>query len=231
MIHQLIFAAPKPGMAERDFQDYWRTVHAVRFASRIPQIRKYAVDDRVPRPTDSGEPTWSGVGEIWLRDDEEQIASLQTPEFIEGARADEPNWAAFWRTLVLDTDAHTVLQGPEPDPNRQETKLFILVKRREGMRLEEFRERALGAHASLATRVPGLRRYVQGHTRDAAYGIGEAPLDAAFQLWFDSPDAEQEAERSTAFEVLVEDLLTFAEPRYLHTMVAEQHWIIGPQPR
>ena len=109
MIHQLIFAAPKPGMAERDFQDYWRTVHAVRFASRIPQIRKYAVDDRVPRPTDSGEPTWSGVGEIWLRDDEEQIASLQTPEFIEGARADEPNWAAFWRTLVLDTDAHTVL--------------------------------------------------------------------------------------------------------------------------
>jgi EthD domain len=41
MIHQLIFAHPKPGMSEKDFQDYWVNVHAVNYASKIPQIKKY----------------------------------------------------------------------------------------------------------------------------------------------------------------------------------------------
>ena len=52
MIHQLIFAHPKPGMSEQEFQDYWVDVHAVQYASKIPQIRKYLIDTRIPlRPT------------------------------------------------------------------------------------------------------------------------------------------------------------------------------------
>ena len=46
MIHQMIFAAPKPGMTEQEFCDYWLDVHAVKFASKIPQIRKYKIDWR-----------------------------------------------------------------------------------------------------------------------------------------------------------------------------------------
>ena len=47
MIHQLIFAAPKPGMTVAEFQDYWVDVHAVKFASKIPQIRKYLIDTTI----------------------------------------------------------------------------------------------------------------------------------------------------------------------------------------
>jgi hypothetical protein len=61
MIHQLIFAYPRPGMSEADFQDYWLNKHAVNFASKIPQIRKYLVDTRIALPGESV----AGNGRQW----------------------------------------------------------------------------------------------------------------------------------------------------------------------
>jgi uncharacterized protein (TIGR02118 family) len=231
MIHQLIFAAPKPGMSEAEFQRYWVHEHAVRYASKIPQIRRYMIDTRIPFGADAGEPTWSGVAEIWLANEREQLESLQTPEFLEGARLDEPRWAAFWRTLVLDTDAHELRQGPPLTANPDWVKLIMLVKRREGLPLGDFRKHSLGRHGELALGLPGLRRYLQCHTRDAAYGIGEAVLDAAYQLWFDDADALTAALESPEFKLVEADLGRFVEPRYVHRMVTREHWVIGPESR
>lgn len=230
MIHQLIFAAPKPGMSEAEFQDYWLNVHAVKYASKIPQIKKYMIDTRVPLDSDDGEPLWSGVAEIWLRNEKEQLESLQTPEFLEGARLDEPHWAAFWRTVVLDTDAHELVAGPQVSPEAG-VKLIVLVKRRAGLPLEEFRVYSLEQHAGLVRQVPGLRRYVQCHTRDGFYGIGEAVLDAAFQLWFHDLPALEAAWESAEFKQVITDLESFVEPRYVHRMVTQEHWVIGPESR
>jgi len=231
VIHQLIFAHPRPGMSEQEFQRYWVHEHAVRYASRIPQIRRYLIDTRIPFGPEPADPLWSGVAEIWLENEEEQLASLQTPEFLEGARADEPRWAAFWRTLVLDTDAHVVLPGPELVREPGGVKLILLVKRRAGMPLDDFRRYGREVHAPLVLDVPGLRRYLQGYTRDGAYAIGEAVLDGAHQLWFDDTDALAEALASPQWEQVTKDLDTFVEPRYRHQLVTTEHWIIGPQPR
>lgn len=231
MIHQLIFAAPKPGMTEAEFQRYWLDVHAVRYASRIPQIRKYLIDTRIPFGNDSTEPLWSGVAEIWLRNEEEQLASLQTEEFLQGARLDEPNWAAFWRTVVLDTDAHELLPGSPRVGEEAGVKLILLAKRKEGLPLQDFRDRSLGELGAATLRVPGLRRYLQNHTRDAFYGVGEAVLDAAFQLWFDDVHALQAALDSPEFARAEQALRSLAETRYIHRMVTTEHWIIGPEAR
>ena len=228
MIHQLIFAAPKPGMTEPEFHDYWLNVHAVRYASRIPQIRRYLIDTRLPTADRADAPLWSGVAEIWLANEEEQLASLQTPEFLEGARRDEPNWAAFWRTVVLDTDAHELIAGP---PDRSWTKLIVLVKRRPGLSLETFRERSLGTHGEIVSQVPGLRRYLQCHTRDAAYGIGEAVLDAAYQLCFDDEQSLRTALRSPEFRRAQEDMALFVDEKYVHEIAVREHWVIGPAAR
>ncbi|WP_326640193.1 EthD family reductase [Nonomuraea fuscirosea] len=230
MIHQLIFAAPKPGMTEHEFQQYWLNVHAVEYASKIPQIRKYLIDTRIPFWPGEGEPLWSGVAEIWLRDEREQLESLQTPEFLEGARKDEPRWAAFWRTVVLDTDAHEVVAGPEL-AGATGVKLIVLVKRKEGVRLADFRSRSLGTHADLVSRVPGLRRYLQCHVRDGAYGIGEAVLDAAYLLSFDSRDDLAAALGSAEYAKAEADMESFTESRYVHRLVTTEHWIIGPESR
>jgi uncharacterized protein (TIGR02118 family) len=233
MIHQLIFAAPKPGMTEREFQDYWLNVHAVEYASKIPQIRKYLIDKRIPFPGEDpgAEPLWSGVAEIWLANEQEQLASLQTDEFLNGARLDEPKWAAFWRTVVLDTEAHVLREGPEPTAEPGWVKMIMLVKRREGLPLEEFRERSLGKQAELMSEVPGLRRYIQGHTKDGYYGIGEALLDAAYQLYFDDVDTLRTAIESPEFKRAEEDLHSIVEPRYVHRLLFTEHWVIGPRAR
>jgi uncharacterized protein (TIGR02118 family) len=208
-------------MSDTEFRDYWRDVHAVRFASKIPQIRKYIVDDVEPL----GSLPWRGAAEIWLDDEREQIASLRTPEFLR-AREDEPTWAAFWQTVVLDTDAHEMVPADVTG-----VKLILLLKRAAGTGLEDFRERGLGEHAELMEQVPGLRRYLQGYTRDGAYALGEAVLDGAHQLWFDDRAALDRALNSGEYAEAEKDLLDFANPRYLHRLVATEHWIIGPRSR
>jgi len=230
MIHQLIFAYPRPGMTEADFQAYWLDVHAPQYAAKIPQIRKYLIDTRIPRPGEAGDHLWSGVAEIWLANEREQLESLQTPEFLEGARLDEPRWAAFWRSLVLDTDAHVLLEPATYSGPERGVKLIRLVKRREGVTLAEFRERALRYAETLRT-LPGLRGLVLGNTRDGYYGIGEAVLDGAVQLWFDDPDALDAALASPEHTRAQAELLTFVEPRYIHELTVAEHWIIGPSAR
>ncbi len=230
MIHQFIFAYPRPGMSETAFHHYWVDIHAVRFAAMIPQIVTYLVDTRVALPGESGEPLWCGVAEICLRNEQEQLASLQSKEFLQGARLDEPNWAAFWRTLVLDTTATVVLPGP-PDPRDTMAKLLVLSKRREGLPLENFRSHCLGSHAGKVMELPGLRRYVQGHVRDSFYQIGESALDCVEQLWFDNIDAVLSCQKSPQQAMVNSDYRLFAEERYIHRLLVQEHWIIGPEQR
>jgi uncharacterized protein (TIGR02118 family) len=227
VIHQLIMASPKPGMSTEEFQRYWLENHAVNYASKIPQIKKYLIDTVIP--FGDGQPQWQGVAEIWLNA-EDEIASLQSPEFLNGARADEPNWAAFWLTVALDTESREVVTGPAksgPDA----VKLIVLVKRKNGLSLEEFREHTAGPQADLAGKVPGLRRYLQCFTTDALYAVGEAVLDAAHMLWFDDAEALRSALGSVEFGALADDIHSVVEPRYVHRLVTREHWIIGPLSR
>ena len=233
MIHQLIFASPKPGMSEQEFQDYWINVHAVKYASKIPQFRRYMIDARIPFGAEESEaPLFSGVAEIWLKNEEEQLASLQSREFLEGARADEPNWAAFWRTVVLDTTTHILMEEYPFQKDSSMVKLFILVKRKAGMPLAEFRQKMLESHAPNVMKLPGLRRYFQCHLRDSFYSVGEALLDCVSQLWFDDIEALEKAYKSPEYEKEIKpDFANLFEPKYIHTMVTDEHWIIGPENR
>jgi uncharacterized protein (TIGR02118 family) len=231
MIHQFIFAYPRPRMTESEFQSYWLEIHAVQFASKIPQIRKYLIDTRIALPGESGDPLWCGAAEIWLKNEKEKIESLQSKEFLEGARRDEPNWAAFWRTVVLDTTAHELRPGPPESRDSGMAKLLVLCKRKEGLPLEGFRSYCLGAHASKVTELPGLCRYQQGHVRDGFYEIGEAMFDCVEQLWFDSLDAALAAQRSVQQDIVNADYRLFTEERYIYKMLVQEHWILGPEPR
>src|SRR5947209_1958160 len=140
MIHQFIFAGPKPGLSAEAFNSYWVNFHAVDYAAKIRQIRQYLVATKLPISVPRDLPFFAGAAEIWLANDAEQLASLQSPEFLQGARADEPRWAAFWRTFGLDTDPQMLRDqlgsGPPPDL----AKLYLLMKRRPDLELDAFRE-------------------------------------------------------------------------------------------
>jgi hypothetical protein len=232
MIHQLIFARPRPGMSEREFQDYWVNVHAQKYARTIPQIRRYMVCTRVDVAEPEQDPLFSGVAEIWLENEADQLASLQSKEFLDGARLDEPRWAAFWATLALDTDAHTLIEGPPPTGEPSWIKLYTLLKRKEGLPLQQFRDHALQVHAGHVSRLPGLRRYLQCQVRDSAYVVGESRFDAVEQWWFDDVAALRDALDSSIYREQVDpDFDTFVESKYRFSLAAREHWVIGPGPR
>ena len=232
MIHQLIFASPTPGMSEEEFQRYWLEVHAVKYASKIPQIKRYMIDTRVASANEFKDPLFSGVAEIWLENEEEQLKSLQSKEFLQGARLDEPNWAAFWRTVGLDTDAHVLMEGPPLTKNPTWIKMMILNRRKEGVPLETYRNYSLEVHAPLVLELPGLRRYIQCHSRDGLYAMGESRFDGVWQLWFDDISDLKCALASKQYHEKVKpDLKNFVETRYLFDIIGAEHWIIGPEAR
>lgn len=231
MIHQFIFAAPKPGFTVTEFQDYWTKVHAVNFASKIPQIKRYLIDVRIPFPGELGSPQLphQGIAEIWLQNEKQQIASLQTKEFLEGARRDEPNWAAFWLTFVLDTTAFELVPGqPPPGKTPSWVKLTLLRKRRPGLGLAEYRDRGLNSYAAAIASLPGLRRHLQAHTRDGAYVFGEAQFDSVDQIWFDDVPALTAALGSESFtEKVLPEQAALTDPRYVFSLTAKENWIVG----
>lgn len=230
MIHQLIFAYPKPGMSEKEFQNYWVNFHAVYYASNIPQFKRYLIDTRISSEQESDNLLFSGIAEIWLENEEEQLASLQSKEFLAGARLDEPNWAAFWRTVVLDTTSHVLMEGPPLQKDSSMVKLFILVKRKAEMPLAEFRQKMIESHAFKTMKLPGLRRYLQCHVRDSSYAIGESLLDCVSQLWFDDLQSLKQAFNSVEYRnLLLPEYEQLFENKYIHQLVTTETWIIGPE--
>jgi hypothetical protein len=127
MIHQFIFAGPKPGLSSGAFQSYWVNFHAVDYAAKISQIRQYLVATRLPLALPRQLPFFEGAAEVWLANETEQLASMQSPEFLQGARADEPRWAAFWQTLALDTDSSVLREADGLRPGANLVKLYLLL--------------------------------------------------------------------------------------------------------
>jgi hypothetical protein len=230
MIHQHILASPRPGLSEAQFQDYWLNVHAVKFASRIKQIKRYKIDLRIDWSGAQAAPLWNGMAEIWLANEADQLASLQSPEFLQGARLDEPNWAAFWNTQVLDTDQHVVVDRMGEVAPEHGVKLFALVKRRNGLAVEDFRRRYMDEQAHRTSEVPGLLRHDISFTRDSWYVVGEPRFDAAIHCWFASLGALEES-YATKPDALLPGDGGLVEPRYVFPLAFREHWVVGPEPR
>jgi uncharacterized protein (TIGR02118 family) len=230
VIHQFILAAPKPGMETADFQDYWLYVHATRYASRIPQIKQYLVDLRIPFDTYPGQSPLphQGIAEIWLENEETQLASLQSAEFLDGARRDEPNWAAFWLTIVVDTVAHEI-PVTSASRNPMGVKLTTLLKRAPGTSVQDYRRHSMERYAPLVSELPGLRRHLHCHARDGSYAFGEARFDGVEQLWFDDDESLRTALASRHFVERVQPARrALADDGQVFSLAATEHWVIGP---
>ena len=228
MIHQHIYAAAKPGMTEEAFQDYWLNLHAVRFAVHIPQIAKYKLNLRLPCSIDPN-PIWGGCAEIWLRNDKEQLASMQTPEFLDGARLDEPNWAAFWMTAVLDCTTTAMIDGDVP---KDAVKLLVMSKRDLSLDVATYRQRRTDELKGGLGAIPGLLRCDLAFAREGLYAVGESRFDEVTHFWFASVGAAEVAFASAARTVMLPMETGGAlNPKQVFPMLSKEHWLIGPEER
>lgn len=228
MIHQHIYAAPKPGMTEAEFQNYWLTVHAVQFAMKIPQIAMYKLDLRLACSIDPN-PIWSGCAEIWLRNGEEQLASIQTPQFLQGARLDEPNWAAFWMTVGLDCDNYSILENEVP---ATAVKLIVLSKRNLKIDLAEYQHGRRNELKAKAAEIPGLLKCQLALAVEGSYAIGESRFDEVAHFWFADVASAEAAFESDSRNVMLPDAPDgLINPLQVYPMLVKEHWLIGPQER
>ena len=74
-------------------------------------------------------------------------------------------------------------------------KGFSMMKRREDMSVQQFRDWLLNEHVPLAKKVPGMRKYVVNFPLD---GSGDTPFDAVNEMYFDSAEAREQAFASEA---------------------------------
>lgn len=176
MLHVFYFISKKPSLSHEAFHAYWRDVHGP-IVKRIPQLDRYLQSHQIAG-TSIGS-SYDGAAEAWV--EEEKLTALrESSEYREGALADEPNFIDMARVEWLVTRDRVILDGPQSE---LQVKAISRVKRREGLRVEEFREHWAEIHGPIASRLPGVERYVQSTTIDEAYAYAEPRWDGVAQIW------------------------------------------------
>lgn len=222
MIHLHYFIARKSGLSDERFHRYWCETHAP-IVTKIPQLRGYVQSHRIPFASSNS--PYDGEAEVWL-DDLEALAALRTsPEFLNGAYRDEPNFIDHARSDFLAARDHVIIDGPRA-PGL--VKGVWRMRRKAGISLGEFRRHWIEVHGAVASKIPGVRRYVQSHVVDEAYSYAEPRWDGVAQLWWDSPGALAEALKSPEFAEDMRDGEEFIDGGSLTFFLAQEYQVIAP---
>jgi len=119
-----------------------------------------------------------------------------SPEYVEGALVDEQNFIDLGRVEWLVTQDRVIVDGPQ---TQDQLKCIFQLKRKPGMRLEDFRDYWATVHGPIVSKLPGLQRYVQCQTIDAAYAYAEPQWDGVAQLWVKDVAAWEAMSKSPEF--------------------------------
>jgi uncharacterized protein (TIGR02118 family) len=111
-------------------------------------------------------------------------------------------------------------------------KAVSFFKRKAGMSVEEFQAYWRRSHPAAVTRLPGVRRYVQSHTRPAGYGKGEPIYDGIAELWFEDTKAMHALRGTKEIAAVEADEAVFIDRSTMRLILTEEHVIKdGPAPR
>ena len=137
---------------------------------------------------------------------------------------DEARFLDRGAMAVLVTEEHVIVDGPPPAGG---VKSVEFVRRRPDLEVAAFQRHWREVHGPLAARIPGLRRYVQSHTRASAYAAGRRPAwDGVAITWFDSTDAMRAAAATPEYAATRADEAAFAAPD-LPFIITREHVIAG----
>jgi len=223
MIHVLYFITRKPTVADAEFHRYWRDVHGP-IVKKIRQNKRYLQSHRIPVAGMNS--TYDGVAEVWLEDDAALQALRQSPEYLQGALADEPNFIDMNRVEWMVTNDHVILDGPQTST---QAKLIFQLKRLPGWSLADARKYWIDVHGPIVCQLPGLRRYVQSHLVNAAYEYAEPKWDGVAQLWVDDVTSMQAMLASPEFmQGAWPDGEKFLDLSIARSFVAQEHPVVWP---
>jgi len=102
-------------------------------------------------------------------------------------------------------------------------KAVAFFKRQAGMAVDEFQAYWLARHPDVVTKLPGVRRYVQSHTRIAAYRTGEPIYDGIAELWFDDSGAMRALRDTAEMAAVQADEARFIDRATMGLIITDEH--------
>ncbi|MGE0823927.1 MAG: EthD family reductase [Candidatus Binatia bacterium] len=196
MVHLLFLMRRKPGLSRAECQRHWREIHAP-LAQRIPGMRRYVQSHVIAAANE--ETPYDGAAEIWVNDETAATTVFQSKEYKEGAYLDEPKFVDIKSALRLQTEDRMIFAGAPMSKTEGLVKRMSFIKRKPGMSREEFSCYWQDVHGPIASKLPGLRRYLQCHTLPSMYANGEPPFDGVAQVWFTDTAALDKAFSSRVY--------------------------------
>lgn len=223
MIKVVTFIKRKPGMPVDAFQAYWRERHPA-VVTRLPGVRRYVQSHTLSSAYAGGEPAYDGIAEVWADSTDALRAMTQSPAYA-AVQADEAEFIDRAAMGFVVTDEHVVKNGPVP---ADAIKRVTFITRRAGLSVDEFQRYWREIHGPLAAGIPSLRRYVQSHTRRAAYEGGRTPAwDGMASAWFDSTDAIADLTATQRYAASLADRANFTAPDPTRAIVTREHVIVA----
>jgi uncharacterized protein (TIGR02118 family) len=222
MVKAVSFFKRRSGMSVEAFQAYWLSRHPD-VVARLPGIRRYVQSHTLLGGYRKGEPAYDGIAEIWFDDTGAMRALAGTPAYA-AVQADEARFIERGTMGLLITEEHVIKGGPAPGDG---VKNIEFVTHKPGMAIDAFQRYWREVHGPLAARIPVVRRYVQSHTRRAAYESGRTPAyDGVALTWFDDTEAMRASARSPEYARVRGDEPNFitADPPFI---ITREHVIVG----
>lgn len=97
-------------------------------------------------------------------------------------------------------------------------KVISLLKRKEGMTLDEFRDWAMNIHPALGKKLPGIRHYRMSVILDEDPAL---PYHAVSEFWFDDNEARLAAFATPEGKAAAEDAAAHCSSR-VHLLTEEK---------
>jgi uncharacterized protein (TIGR02118 family) len=104
-------------------------------------------------------------------------------------------------------------------------KVVTCVKRKPGLSVEDFQAYWRERHPEVVVRLPGIRRYVQSHTRPAGYRKGEPAFDGIAEVWFEDGRAMHALRGSPEMAAVEADEGRFIDRPAVRVIATEEHVI------
>ena len=223
MVKVITFLKRKAGLPVEEFQRYWRDRHP-EAVLRLPGVRRYVQSHTLPSMYGTGEPIYDGIAEVWADDTGTLRAMTKSPHHP-ALEEDEARFIDRSSMGVVITEDHALKDSPVPP---RSVKSVAFLNRKPGLSVEEFQRHLRDVHAPIASQLPGLRRYVQSHTRRSAYEGGRAPAyDAVVLAWFDSTEAIRDVAASGEYARVLADAAGFLVPRAIPSILTSEHVIVA----
>jgi len=223
VVKVVTFLKRKAGMPVAAFQAYWRERHPD-VVTRLPGVRRYVQSHTLASAYAADEPAYDGIAEVWADGTDALRAMTRSPEYA-AVQADEAEFidrASMGFVVTEDVVVKDGAVGPGM------AKGIGFLRRKPGMPVEAFQRHWRDVHGPLGAAVPGLRRYVQSHTRLAAYNRERDPTwDGLALLWFDDADALRTATATPEWGRAKADDANFIAPGPLAFIVTREHAIVG----